>query len=381
MSAVEVVPVPLKSGALKKFVKFGISLYDGNDCYVPPLVLDEVETFLPSKNPAFAFCEAQPFMAYRNGRPVGRIVALINHNLNERTGIKQARFGWIEFVDDSEVVDALFAAAENWARSKGMTEIIGPMGFTDMDHEGMLTYGFNELGTIATIYNHPYYPSHVERMGYTADAEWVEYRIVVPDTLPDKYLRIADIVAKKYNLRALKFTSRKKIKEEYGVALFNLINEAYNDLYGYSPLTPEQIDYYIDKYLGIIRLDCVSVIVDAEDRLVAVGISMPSLSRALQKSRGKLFPTGWWHLLKGIKGHNDVVDLMLIAVKKEYLSRGVNAMIFADLVPVYNKLGFKFAESNLELENNENVQRQWQYFERRLHRRRRSYKKQLVVNP
>lgn len=377
MSAVEVVPVALKRGPLKKFVKFGISLYKGNDCYVPPLVFDEVETFLPSKNPAFAFCEAQPFMAYRDGKPVGRIVAIINNKLNERTGKKQARFGWVEFIDDDNVVDALFAAAEGWAKSKGMTEIVGPMGFSDMDHEGMLTFGFDELGTIATIYNHPYYPTQVERMGYVPDAEWVEYRMTVPEAVPEKYQRIAAIVAQKYNLRALKFTSRKKIKEQYGVALFELINEAYNDLYGYCPLTPEQIEYYIDKYLGIIRLDCVSVIVDENDRLVALGISMPSLSRALQKSEGKLFPMGWWHLLRGINGPNKIVDLMLIAVKKEYLSRGVNAMIFADLLPIYIKHGFEYAESNLELENNESVQKQWQYFERRLHRRRRAYRKAL----
>ena len=377
MSAVEVVPVALKRGPLKKFVKFGISLYKGNDCYVPPLVFDEVETFLPSKNPAFAFCEAQPFMAYRDGKPVGRIVAIINNKLNERTGKKQARFGWVEFIDDDNVVDALFAAAEGWAKSKGMTEIVGPMGFSDMDHEGMLTFGFDELGTIATIYNHPYYPTQVERMGYVPDAEWVEYRMTVPEAVPEKYQRIAAIVAQKYNLRALKFTSRKKIKEQYGVALFELINEAYNDLYGYCPLTPEQIEYYIDKYLGIIRLDCVSVIVDENDKLVALGISMLSLSRALQKSEGKLFPMGWWHLLRGINGPNKIVDLMLIAVKKEYLSRGVNAMIFADLLPVYIKHGFEYAESNLELENNESVQKQWQYFERRLHRRRRAYRKAL----
>lgn len=377
MSAVEVVPVPLKRGPLKKFVKFGISLYKGNDCYVPPLIFDEVETFLPSRNPAFAFCEAQPFMAFRDGKPVGRIVAIINHRLNERTGTKQARFGWVEFVDDDQVVDALFAAAEDWARSKGMTEIIGPMGFSDMDHEGMLTFGFDELGTIATIYNHPYYPIQVERLGYTPDAEWVEYRMTVPDAVPEKYQRIAAIVAQKYNLCALKFTSRKKIKEQYGVALFELINEAYDELYGYCPLTSEQIEYYIDKYLGIIRLDCVSVIVDENDKLVALGISMPSLSHALQKSHGKLFPTGWWHLLRGINGPNKIVDLMLIAVKREYLSRGVNAMIFADLLPIYIKHGFEYAESNLELENNENVQKQWQYFERRLHRRRKAYRKTL----
>ncbi len=376
--SVEVKAIPLRYGSLKKFVKFGISLYKGNDCYVPPLVLDEIETLMPSKNPAFEYCDAQPFMAYRDGKPAGRIVTIINRKVNDRTGRREARFGFLEFVDDADVVDALFAAAEKWARDKGMNEMVGPMGFTDMDHEGMLTFGFDELGTIATIYNHPYYPVHMGRLGYKPDADWVEYRITVPEAVPEKYLRIADIVARKYDLRAVKFTSRKKLKDAYGVELFNLINEAYDELYGYSPLTPAQIEYYIDKYLGIIRLDCISVIVDASDRLVAVGISMPSLSRALQKSRGKLFPLGWWHLLRGINGSNDIVDLMLIAVKKEYLSRGVNALVFADLLPVFIKNGYKYAESNLELENNESVQRQWQYFEKRLHRRRTAYRFNLV---
>lgn len=375
--SVEIKAINVTRSELRKFVDFGISLYKGNDCYVPPLVSDEIETLMPSKNPAFDYCEAQPFMAYRNGKPVGRIVAIINNKVNERTGRKEARFGFVEFIDDKEAVDVLFNAAEEWARSKGMSEIIGPMGFTDMDHEGMLTYGFDELGTIATIYNHPYYPVHMERLGYVPDADWVEYRMTVPDRVPEKYQRIADIVARKYSLKAVKYTSRKELKRKYGVALFNLINEAYDELYGYSPLSARQIEYYIDKYLGILRLDCISVIVDANDELVAFGISMPSLSHALQRSRGRLLPFGWLHLLRGIYGHNRIVDLMLIGVKKEYLSRGVNAMVFADLLPVFIKNGYEFAESNLELENNENVQKQWQYFDRRLHRRRRAYKKSL----
>jgi GNAT superfamily N-acetyltransferase len=251
------------------------------------------------------------------------------------------------------------------------------MGFSDMDHEGMLIDGFEELGTMATIYNYPYYPQHMERMGFVKDAEWVEYRIAIPSEVPDKYQRIADIVKKKYNLRVKKYTNRKKLKDEYGQALFELINEAYDDLYGYSPLTPKQIDHYIDMYLGILRLDCVCVVVDSEDRLVGVGISLPSLSKALQRGKGRLLPLGWWHLLQALKWKNDVVDLMLIAIKPEYQSKGVNALLFSDLIPTYVKNGYKWAESNLELEDNASVQLQWQYFDRRLHRRRRAFRKPL----
>ena len=370
-------PVNPTKSSLKRFVKFGIDLYRNSPYFVPPLISDEVETLMPDKNPAFDYCQAQAFMAWRGKKPVGRIVAIINNVVNERTGKKEARFSFVDFIDDDAVVDALFAAAEQWARDRGMTEMVGPMGFTDMDHEGMLVEGFDQMGTMATIYNYDYYPRHLQRLGYKKDADWVEYRIKVPAEVPEKFRRISDIVARKYGLRSVKFTSRQKIKRMYGQALFDLINEAYDSLYGYSPLNQRQIDYYIDKYLGIIRLDCVSVIVDRDDRLVALGISMPSMSQALRKSGGKMFPLGWYHLLNGIYGHNDVVDLLLIAVKKEYLNRGVNAMLFADLIPIFNKEGFREAESNIELEDNNSVQQQWAYFDYRQHRRRRAYRKHL----
>lgn len=375
--SVTIKEIPAKASELRKYVKFGIDLYRGNDCYVPPLILDEVNTLLPSKNPAFDYCRAQSFMAYRDGKPVGRITGIVNDVVNRKDNTKILRFGFMDFIDDAEVVDALFKAVADWGRNQGMTEMVGPMGFTDMDHEGMLTFGFDEMGTMATIYNYPYYPVHMERMGFEKEVDWVEYRIAIPDGIPDKYSRIAQIVQKKFNLRVVKYTSRKKLKADYGQALFDLINEAYNDLYGYSPLNDRQIQYYIDMYLGLIRLEDVCVVVDADDRLVAVGISMPSLSKALRKSGGKLLPMGWFHLLKALKGGSDVVDLLLVAVKPEYQNKGVNALIFCDLIPAYIAHGYKFAESNLELEGNESVQRQWEYFDRRLHRRRRAWKKNL----
>ena len=375
--SIVVKPINFTKSELKKYVQFGIDLYKGNDCYVPPIVFDEIDSLRPEKNPAFDFCKAQAFMAYQDGKPVGRITAIINNVVNKRTGEKTMRFGWVDFIDDKEVVDALFKAAEDWGRQQGMTSIVGPMGFSDMDHEGMLVDGFDELGTMATIYNYAYYPKHMERMGFEKDADWVEFRINIPDAIPDKYQRIADIVRKKFNLHTVKFTSRKKLKEKYGQALFDLINEAYDKLYGFSPLTQRQIDYYIGMYLSFLRLEDVSVIVDENEKLVGLGITMPSFSRALQKSGGKLFPFGWWHILKAMRGKSDTVDLMLIAVGKEYLNKGVNALLFAELIPGYIKNGYKWAESNPELEENSSVQRQWEYFDYRQHRRRRAYKKNL----
>lgn len=375
--AVEIREITPTKSNLKKYTKFGIDLYKDNDYYVPPLIMDDVETLSPDKNPAFDYCKAKSWMAYRDGKPVGRITGIINTVVNERTGSRDLRFGFLDFIDDEEVVDALFDALAQWGRSQGLTSMVGPMGFSDMDHEGMLTEGFDELGTMATIYNYSYYPRHMERMGFHKDAEWVEYRMTVPDKIPEKMLRVAEIVKKKYGVRTIKYTSAKKIKEEYGVALFELINEAYDQLYGYSPLSQKQIEYYIDIYLPILRLENVCLIVDSDDKLIGVGISIPSMSRALQKGRGRLFPTGWLHLLKAMYMHNDVVDLLLVAVKPEYQSKGVNALLFADLLPVYIKNGYRWAESNPELADNENVQLQWQYFERRQHRRRAAFRKDI----
>lgn len=362
---------------LDAFTQFQIDLYKGNPYFVPPLVSDDIDTLMPEKNPAFDFCESAYFMAYKNGKPAGRIAGIINHQVNEKANTRTARFGFVDFIDDNEVSDALFKAVEDWARSKGMNKIVGPLGFTDLDHEGMLVEGFEELSTMATIYNYPYYPLHMERLGYDKDSDWMEFVMEVPKEIPDKYNRIADIVKRKYELRVLKYTNRKRIKEEYGRALFHLVNQAYESLYQYSTLTERQIDHYIDVYLNLLNLDLVSLVVDKEDKLIGIGISMPSMSRALQKSRGRMLPFGWVHLLKGLKGKNDRVDLLLVAVAPEYQNKGVNALLFQDLIPYYNKYGFKYAESNPEMETNAKVQSQWEYFSHRQHRRRRSFEKKL----
>ena len=378
---VNVHPVSSDPDQLRQYVEFGIDLYKDNPYYVPPLVSDDVASLTPEKNPAFDFCEAQSFMAFRNGEPVGTITAIINKAVNSRTGKATLRFGFMHFIDDAEVVDALFEAVTEWGRSRGMTEIVGPMGFTDLDQEGMLIEGFEEIGTMATIYNYPYYADHMERMGFGKEVDWIEFRMTVPDSVPEKYSRIAEIVAKRFGLRTVKYSSRKKIKADYGQEIFEVVNKAYADLYGFSPLTPRQIQHYIDVYLNILRLKDVALVVDKDDRLVGLGISMPSVSRALQKGRGRLFPTGWYHLLKAIRGKTDTVDLLLVAVLPEYQAKGVNALIFNDLLPGYIENGYKYAESNPELESNENVQKQWEYFERRQHRRRRAWKKAIPEAP
>lgn len=375
--SLKVIPINHSKKELTEYVKFGIDLYKGNDYFVPPLIFDDVATLDPSKNPAFEFCEAQAFMAYRDGKPVGRITAIINRLLNEKTGRKEARFGFVDYIDDSRVTDLLFATAEQWARDKGMTEIIGPMGFSDMDHEGMLIEGFEELGTMATIYNYPYYPQHLERLGYKKESDWMEFLMEVPEEIPERYSRIANLVKDKFGLRVIKYKSRKRIKAEYGHALFHLINESYKNLYQYAPLSERQIEYYIDLYLDLLNLDLLSLIVDRNDRLVGVGIALPSMSRALQKSRGRMFPLGWIPLLKGLKGKNDRVDLVLVAVHPDFQNKGVNALLFQDLIPYFNKYGYKYAESNPEMETNAKVQSQWEYFNYRQHRRRRSYSKKI----
>ncbi len=364
---------------LKRFIRFNYELYKGNPYSVPDLYDDMLNTLNPKKNAAFEFCEADYFLAYRDGRLVGRVAAIINHKANQTWGKKEVRFGWIDFVDDTEVSEALIRTVEQWGRERGMTHIQGPLGFTDMDAEGMLIEGFDQLGTMATIYNYPYYPRHMERLGFTKDADWVEYKIYVPDAIPEKHLRISQLVQRKYNLKIKKYTSGKKIAREYGQAIFNLINEAFAPLYGYSALSQRQIEQYVKMYIPILDLRMVTLITDQADQLVGVGISMPSLSRALQKSHGRLLPFGWYYLLKALffKRRSHILDLLLVAVKPEYQNKGVNALLFSDLIPVYQKLGFEYAESNVELELNGKVQAQWEYFKTEQHKRRRAFVKEI----
>ncbi|GAE21635.1 hypothetical protein JCM10003_1112 [Bacteroides pyogenes JCM 10003] len=339
---------------LKKFIRFNYFLYKDNPYSVPDLYDDMLNTFNKKKNAAFEFCEADYFLAYRDGEIVGRVAAIINRHANEKWGCKNVRFGWIDFLDDLEISSALIKTVEEWGKERGMTHIVGPLGFTDFDAEGMLIEGFDQLSTMATIYNHPYYPEHMEKLGFGKDADWVEFKIFIPESIPEKHQRISELIQKKYNLKVKKYTSSRKIAKDYGQAIFELMNEAYSPLYGYSPLTQRQIKQYVRMYLPIVDLRMVTLITDVNDKLIGVGISMPSLSEALQKSRGRLLPLGWFYLLKALfmKRRAKMLDLLLVAVKPEYQNKGVNALLFSDLIPVYKKLGFIFAESNPELEQN-----------------------------
>lgn len=376
--AITIQKVSCKS-ELRTFIRFNYQMYKENPYSVPDLYDDMLNTFNKKKNAAFEFCEADYFLAYREGRVVGRVAAIINHRANQTWNKKSVRFGWIDFIDDPEVSNALLNTVETWGKERGMEEIQGPLGFTDFDAEGMLVEGFDQLSTMATIYNHPYYPTHLEKLGYEKEADWVEYKIYIPESIPEKHQRISDIVQKKYNLRILKYRSSRKLAKEYGKAIFELMNEAYRELYGYSALSQRQIDQYVKMYLPIIDLRMVPLVVDANNQLVAVGISMPSLSKALQKAHGRLLPFGWFHLLKALftKKRAKMLDLLLVAVKPEYQNKGINALLFSDLIPVYQQLGFIFAESNPELEMNGKVQAQWEYFKTEQHKRRRAFVKKI----
>jgi hypothetical protein len=378
MSKIEIRPAQTKK-EMKQFIRFNYELYKDNPYSVPDIYEDMVATF-SDKNPAMEFCDAVYYLAYRDGEIVGRVAGIINHKANKRWEQKMVRFGYIDFIDDMEVSKALISAVEKWGKEKGMDYIQGPLGFTDMDAEGMLIEGFEELGTNATIYNYPYYPKHIEALGFEKEADWVELLMTVPREtgIPERLERIAKIVIEKYGLQIKRYTSRSKLRKDYGKQIFEVINEAFKPLFGYSELNERQIDLYVNTYIPFIDLKLVSLITDANGKLICVGISMPSLSKALQKAKGKLFPFGWFHLLKALKWKKpDTLDLMLVGVLPEYQGKGINAVLFYDLLPNYISEGYKYVETNPELEVNNKVQSQWIYFERRQHKRRRCFKKKL----
>lgn len=357
---------------LKKFIWFGINLYKDCEFAAPPLFMDDLLNLTKKNNPALDFCDTAYFLAYKNNKIVGRIAGIINPVSNETWNQKHARFGWVDFIDDNEVSKALFDAAIAWAKSKGMTSIHGPLGFTDFDKEGTLIEGFDKASTLATIYNYPYYPKHIEQNGFVKDMDWNEYRITVPEVFPDKYFRIAEIVKQKYKLTPKYFKTRKEVVDKYASKIFNLLNVCYQDLYGFTKLNDKQIAFYIKLYFSFFRLDTISIVVDEKDDVVALGIAMPSFTKALQKAKGRLFPLGWYYMLRALR-KNDVVDLYLMAVHPDYQNKGVNSIMFADIMPASAKNGYKFAESNPELETNTKMSSQWGSFENVNHKTRRVY--------
>ena len=380
MSLIEIKKVESKKD-LKTFIDFHYDLYEGNEYDVPNLFSDEMNTLGKDKNAAFEFCEAEYYLAYKDGKLAGRVAAIINHKANNKWGKKSVRFGWIDFIDDREVSKALLDAVEKYGREKGMEDVVGPLGFTDMDPEGMLVWGFDQLGTMPTIYNYAYYPEHIEALeGFEVDNKYVEFKIMVPDEVPEKYAKIAMMIEKRYNLHVRKLTKKDVFQGGMGQKIFDLINDTYKDLYGYSELSQKQIDQLIKSYLGFLDFNLITCIedwTDGEHKLIGVGITMPSLAHALRKCRrGRLLPFGWYHVLRAIKQHKtNIVDLLLIGILPEYRAKGANALLFADLIPWYQKYGIEWGETQVELETNAGVQGQWGALTPVMHKRRKCYKK------
>lgn len=365
------------NGQLKEFIQFYYDLYRGNDCAVPFLYFDEMATLRRDKNPSFECCEAEYFLARRDGKVVGRVAAIINNRANERWNCLQVRFGWFDFIDDIEVSTALLKAVEDWGRQKGMKEIAGPLGFIDTDREGMLFDGFNELATMYVNYNYPYYPQHIERIGgFKKDNDYIEYKVRVPEVVPEKFAKVTEMVRKRYGLRVHKFTRNELLSKGMGRNVFRLLNATYKDLYGFSELSQTQIDKLVNDYIRIADLNLVTAIMDG-DKMVGFGITFPSFSKAMQKTRdGRLLPFGWWHILKTLRWHKtDTVDLLLIGVLPEYRGKGANALIFDDLIRQFQRYGFKWAITGPQMESNEAVLSQWQYLESIPYRRHRCFKK------
>jgi ribosomal protein S18 acetylase RimI-like enzyme len=376
--SVQIVPVASRRD-LKRFVKYPMDLYRGNLYFVPQLIRDEMELLTPAKNPAFENAEAQAFLAMRDGKIVGRIAAILSHAANRKYGTRNLRFSWFDTIDDLEVTRALFVAVEAWGRERGMETLTGPHAFTDLDPEGMLIEGFEELGTIATIYNHPYYPRLAEQCGFVKDVDYLEFQAQPPAgaTLPEKTVRLAEWAQKRNNFRIVKYTSVRKAKKERAAELFDVLDEAFEDLYGTVPLSRTQKEYFVNKYMSLVNPDFLEIAVNEKDEMIGFIISMPSLSRAFQKAKGRLFPFGFLHILRALKKF-DTLDFYLAGVKKEYRGKGVDLIMTMDIFRTAMAKGIRRAESNVELETNTKIQNEWKIVPVRQHRRRRIFRKAIA---
>lgn len=363
------------SKGLQDFIDFPYDLYNGNAYYVPPLKRDERRTLEQITNPAFDHCESRYWLAYHRGKVVGRIAGIINHAFIEQWGKKYARFGWFDFKDDVTIAKALLQHVEQWAIEQGMDAVHGPMGFTNFDPAGLLVDGFDQLATLSELYNHPYYADCIEKAGYHKEVDWIEYKISIPKKVPEKISQAAAIVKRRNKLTVVNFRKSNEIKN-YASSIFDLLNLCYGHLHGMVPLTEKQIQYYTKRYLSFIRNDYVSLVVDQSGKLIAFGITMPSLSRALQKANGTLFPLGLFHIMKALK-KNNMAELCLVAVRPNYQGKGVNALVMEEMNKSYIRNNITVAESNPELEDNKQVQSLWAYYEAQQHKRRRCYIKYL----
>ena len=359
---------------MQDFVSVTRLIYDGVEQYVPDLDGEVRSLFDPRKNPGMKFSSIQQFVAYRDNVPVGRIVGIINKKANERWGTKNVRFSMIEFIDDLEVSRALIDAVSQWGAAQGMDTLQGPLGITDFDKEGMLVEDFHLMGSVNTIYNPDYYPRHMEALGLEKEVDWVQIRINVPKEIPARYQRVAQYCREQMGLRVIKVTDDMVYHKGYGKKCFDLLNEAYEPLFGFSKLSDEQVNLFLHKYLPVIDKQLVPVIVDEKDNVVGVAITMGSLSQAIRKANGRLWPTGWYHLLKALKWkREDNAEMLLIAVRPDLQGYGVNALFFEDLIPIYNKMGFRWAETGPQLEDNVRELSQWKPLHPEIVKRRRCY--------
>ncbi len=361
---------------LKQFIRFINELYKDCENYCPVLENDEKSIF--TDNPALEFSEFANFLAYRDGKIVGRICALVNNNANEFWNVKKVRFGWFDFIDDYEVSSALLDAAVEWGKAKGMTHLNGPVGFTDLDHQGLLLEGYEYLSPMVSLYNFPYYVEHFDRYGLKKEVDWIENRVFIPEQIPEKMVRVANIVMDRYKVKVAKVKSVKELKARFGTSYFDVINEAYKVLYNFQPLTEKQKTYYSEMYFGVLNFDFITLIVNEEDKIVGVGFGMPNISKAVKKCNGRMLPFGWFYLLKALKAKQiEAFDLMLIAVHPDYQNKGINSLFFYDQIPYFHKYGIKYAETTAILEDNTKNQSNWEYFDCITHKRRRAYIKAI----
>ena len=363
---------------LKRFVQFGNDFYKDCEYFCPQLINDELDVFDEKKNPAHEVCEYVLFMAYRDKNPVGRIAGIINHAANEKWNVKKVRFGWIDFIDDQEVSFALLDAVVEWGKSKGMDKLNGPVGMTDFDHQGLLIEGYDYLAPMASLYNYPYYVRHLEAYGLGKEADWIEYQINPQTELPERFERMDKIVRERTKVRVDKVKNCKELVKKYGTQYMDVIDIAYQKLYNFQPLSDRQKKYYCDSYFPLLNFDFVTLVVNEKDEVVGVGVGMPDISKALRKCKGKLFPFGWYHMVKALRAKQmDKFDLLIIAVRPDYQDRGLNAVIIADQHPYFVKYGIKEVETTAILETNTKNQTHWEMFPHKIHKRRRAYIKDI----
>ncbi len=363
---------------LKQFIQFANDLYADCPYYCPPLFFDEMNCFNPETNPALEVSEYQLWMAYRDGKPVGRIAGIINRRANETWGYKHVRFGWFDFIDDLEVSKALLDTVAAWGKERGMDALNGPVGFTDFDHEGLLLEGYKYLAPMASLYNYPYYVRHIEAYGLTKEADWIELQVYPPQGVPERLNRIAEIAKQRSHVHVDKVKNSRELERKYGIEYMDVIDEAYQKLYNFQPMTDAQKNYYKKIYFPILNFDFVTIVVNEKDEIVGVGLGMPDISNALRKCGGKLFPFGWYHILKALKAkHIEVFNLLLIAVRPDYQGTGVNALFFQDQIPRMNAYGMKILETTSILETNTKNIANFTQFDHKQHKRRRAYIKSI----